>query len=106
MRPPGHAGAHIGSLARRIVCPFLPSAPRFGQDAVHERKRHGYSFPRTEVRMAWHQFAFRLIVALILGALVGAERQWRQRTAGLRTNCLVAVGSAIVHHNGRAHRWR
>lgn len=26
---------------------------------------------------------------------VGAERQWRQRTAGLRTNCLVAVGSAM-----------
>jgi putative Mg2+ transporter-C (MgtC) family protein len=45
--------------------------------------------------MAWHQFAFRLTVALVLGALVGAERQWRQRTAGLRTNCLVAVGSAM-----------
>lgn len=45
--------------------------------------------------MAWYQFAIRLIVALFLGALVGAERQWRQRTAGLRTNCLVAVGSAM-----------
>jgi putative Mg2+ transporter-C (MgtC) family protein len=45
--------------------------------------------------MAWYQFALRLIVALLLGALVGAERQWRQRTAGLRTNCLVALGSAM-----------
>jgi putative Mg2+ transporter-C (MgtC) family protein len=45
--------------------------------------------------MAWYLFAIRLIVALVLGALVGAERQWRQRTAGLRTNCLVAVGSAM-----------
>jgi putative Mg2+ transporter-C (MgtC) family protein len=45
--------------------------------------------------MAWYQFAIRLIVALVLGALVGAERQWRQRTAGLRTNCLVAMGSAM-----------
>jgi putative Mg2+ transporter-C (MgtC) family protein len=45
--------------------------------------------------MAWYQFAIRLIVALLLGALVGAERQWRQRTAGLRTNCLVALGSAM-----------
>src|SRR6202166_1682731 len=45
--------------------------------------------------MSWHQFAIRLIVALVLGALVGAERQWRQRTAGLRTNCLVALGSAM-----------
>lgn len=45
--------------------------------------------------MAWYEFAGRLIIAFTLGALVGAERQWRQRTAGLRTNCLVAVGSAM-----------
>jgi len=45
--------------------------------------------------MSWYQFAMRLIVAFILGGLVGAERQWRQRTAGLRTNCLVAIGSAM-----------
>jgi putative Mg2+ transporter-C (MgtC) family protein len=45
--------------------------------------------------MAWYVFASRLIVAFILGGAVGAERQWRQRTAGLRTNCLVAVGSAM-----------
>jgi putative Mg2+ transporter-C (MgtC) family protein len=33
-------------------------------------------------------------VAFVLGAIIGAERQYRQRTAGLRTNVLVAVGSA------------
>jgi putative Mg2+ transporter-C (MgtC) family protein len=33
-------------------------------------------------------------VALILGACVGAERQWRQRAAGLRTNTLVCFGAA------------
>jgi putative Mg2+ transporter-C (MgtC) family protein len=32
--------------------------------------------------------------AFVLGALIGAERQYRQRTAGLRTNVLVAVGAA------------
>jgi putative Mg2+ transporter-C (MgtC) family protein len=32
--------------------------------------------------------------ALILGALIGAERQYRQRTAGLRTNALVALGAS------------
>jgi len=36
--------------------------------------------------MAWYVFAGRLIVAFVLGGFVGAERQWRQRTAGLRTN--------------------
>ncbi|WP_019516513.1 MgtC/SapB family protein [Sphingomonas sp. Mn802worker] len=34
------------------------------------------------------------VVALVLGTAIGAERQLRQRTAGLRTNALVAIGSA------------
>ena len=36
-------------------------------------------------------FAARAAVALALGAVIGLERQWRQRTAGLRTNALVAL---------------
>jgi putative Mg2+ transporter-C (MgtC) family protein len=40
-------------------------------------------------------FAGRAIIALALGAAVGLERQWRQRMAGLRTNALVALGSAL-----------
>src|ERR1700739_4316994 len=36
----------------------------------------------------------RLVTAMILGACVGAERQWRQRAAGLRTNTLVCFGAA------------
>src|SRR6202035_5017126 len=40
-------------------------------------------------------FATRASVALVLGAAVGLERQWRQRTAGLRTNALVALGAAL-----------
>jgi putative Mg2+ transporter-C (MgtC) family protein len=35
-----------------------------------------------------------LAAAFVLGTLIGAERQYRQRTAGLRTNVLVAVGAA------------
>ena len=34
------------------------------------------------------------VVTFILGTLIGAERQWRQRSAGLRTTVLVALGSA------------
>jgi putative Mg2+ transporter-C (MgtC) family protein len=40
-------------------------------------------------------FAARAAAALVLGAAVGLERQWRQRTAGLRTNALVALGAAL-----------
>jgi len=45
--------------------------------------------------MLWHQFAIRLGLALFLGSFIGAERQWRQRMAGLRTNALVAAGAAM-----------
>jgi putative Mg2+ transporter-C (MgtC) family protein len=41
------------------------------------------------------QFIARLGLALLLGGAIGIERQWRQRTAGLRTNALVATGSAL-----------
>ena len=40
------------------------------------------------------QFAMRLFTALLLGAAVGLERQWRQRMAGTRTNALVAAGAS------------
>lgn len=36
----------------------------------------------------------RLFAALVLGAIIGAERQWRQRAAGMRTNTLVCFGAA------------
>ena len=45
--------------------------------------------------MSWHQFLSYLVAAVILGALIGAERQWHQRIAGLRTNALVAAGAAM-----------
>lgn len=35
-----------------------------------------------------------LVVAFVLGTLIGVERQYKQRSAGLRTNTLVAVGAA------------
>ncbi|MEV5753012.1 MgtC/SapB family protein [Actinoallomurus sp. NPDC052308] len=41
------------------------------------------------------EFGARLAVGLGCGALIGAERQWRARMAGLRTNALVAVGSTL-----------
>ena len=40
------------------------------------------------------QAAINLGAAVTLGAVIGFERQWRQRLAGLRTNTLVALGAA------------
>lgn len=39
-------------------------------------------------------FALRLGAALLMGTVVGLERQWRQRMAGTRTNALVAAGAS------------
>ncbi len=39
-------------------------------------------------------FITRLGLALFLGAAIGFERQWRQKSAGLRTNTLVSMGAA------------
>lgn len=40
-------------------------------------------------------FVLRLAVGLGCGALIGVERQWRARMAGLRTNALVATGATL-----------
>ncbi len=40
------------------------------------------------------QASLNLAVALGLSAVIGFERQWRNRLAGLRTNTLVALGAA------------
>ena len=38
---------------------------------------------------------WRLLLAAGLGAAIGLEREYRQKPAGLRTNILIAVGSAL-----------
>lgn len=45
--------------------------------------------------MDWKVFLLRVSVALLLGALIGAERQLRQRLTGLRTNALVSTGACL-----------
>ncbi|MEV5242773.1 MgtC/SapB family protein [Streptomyces cinnamoneus] len=41
------------------------------------------------------QLAANIGAGLGFGAIIGLERQWRARMAGLRTNALVAAGSAL-----------
>jgi putative Mg2+ transporter-C (MgtC) family protein len=40
-------------------------------------------------------FALNTGSALLMGVAIGIERQWRQHTAGLRTNALVSLGAAL-----------
>lgn len=40
------------------------------------------------------EYIFRIGAAFLLGGIIGFERQWQQKDAGLRTNTLVAIGAA------------
>ncbi|RRA98864.1 MgtC/SapB family protein [Larkinella rosea] len=37
----------------------------------------------------------KLLLAMLLGGLIGAEREYRSKSAGLRTTILICVGSAL-----------
>ena len=39
------------------------------------------------------EITLRLFVALILGGIIGIEREYRSKEAGFRTHFLVALGS-------------
>ena len=41
------------------------------------------------------EFFIRIVLAAILGALVGLERSKRQKEAGVRTHCIIACTSAL-----------
>ncbi len=51
------------------------------------------------------QLIIRLLVAVLLGALIGYERELRAKNAGVRTHIMVALGAAlfmIISQNGFA----
>ena len=41
------------------------------------------------------EFLIRLLLAIMLGALVGLERSKRQKEAGIRTHCIIACSAAV-----------
>ena len=42
-----------------------------------------------------YEFLLRLLMAAVLGGLIGLEREYRAKEAGFRTHFLVAMGSAL-----------
>jgi len=44
--------------------------------------------------MTW-EFLFRIIISLLLGALVGFEREITRKPAGLRTHAFVSMGACL-----------
>lgn len=44
----------------------------------------------------WQNLTIRLGIALIVGMVIGLEREIKSKPAGLRTNMLVCFGSALI----------
>lgn len=43
-----------------------------------------------------YHLTIRMLLAMVLGGLIGFEREHRDRAAGLRTHILVCIGSALI----------
>ena len=65
--------------------PALSCKIRFFAEQVEELR----------MNMDYYDFIVNVYSALGLGLLIGIEREFRQHPAGLRTNALVCVGSAL-----------
>src|SRR6478736_1565173 len=48
-----------------------------------------------DLHSASAELILRLLLAAALGGVIGAEREYRRKPAGLRTNILIAVGAAL-----------
>ena len=46
--------------------------------------------------IGWQGISLRLGIALVVGAVIGLERETKHKPAGLRTNMLVSFGSALI----------
>ena len=46
--------------------------------------------------MAEWEVCLRLVLSCVMGGIIGYERQMRNKSAGLRTNMLVALGSCLI----------
>ena len=42
----------------------------------------------------WH-FIANTLLSLVLGSVIGMERQWHRRLSDLKTSALVAMGAAL-----------
>lgn len=55
----------------------------------------GNSFGLVETYLPVHIIAIRLLIAAVLGAMIGLERELNTAEAGLRTHILVSVAAAL-----------
>lgn len=82
----------------RWAVPSAASRPRHAPTAVQKATRPAsvLAKERHAITISPPDIALRLLSAVVLGALIGLERERLERAAGLRTHTLVALGAALV----------
>src|SRR5262249_19291588 len=91
MRP--SPGCHMAQLSPNL---YMRAQPTFCTRASHDKSPEAREdFMVSAFDPAFQNDALNLVMAVVLGGVIGFERQWRQRLAGLRTNTLVWLGAAI-----------
>jgi len=46
--------------------------------------------------MIWWEAILRIFLAMVLGSIIGIQREYQQNSAGLRTHALVAIGACVA----------
>ncbi|MBP6360210.1 MAG: MgtC/SapB family protein, partial [Enterococcus sp.] len=49
-----------------------------------------------ELHLSLAEITLRLLMALFMGGVIGTEREYKNRPAGLRTHMLVCLGATII----------
>src|SRR5579871_1433298 len=83
-------GLHFASRSDRVLGLNFTGRTSAERRMSSREKTGAERFP-----MGGWQFVLNIGTALVLGILIGLERQWRQHPAGLRTNALVSLGAAM-----------
>ena len=52
-------------------------------------------------QLGWGEICLRLLCAMVVGMVIGTEREYTNRPAGMRTHILVALGACSVMLTGR-----
>jgi uncharacterized membrane protein YhiD involved in acid resistance len=56
--------------------------------------------------MTLNDVILRLLVSLVIGIVIGTEREYKTKAAGFRTVILITLGSTFVYHYLRIYGWR
>ena len=91
--PGNHAALTSSASQRRGACSF--PVIKSSQLRAYAQLQHIYDVLQNEMTSVVGISLARLVLATILGGLIGLERQLKHRPAGLRTNLFICLGAAM-----------